>query len=1751
MELRPSYSKVKEFRSHKLIEEYNYRKQIPINPFLFYLKIVISFIPGILITHDCSIYDPINKDLSYILSKILFINKVNLNNVGKYDYYCCYLYILLVIILIFGLWIHFLILKVTKRDLELKFRNNKLVSRVPKYIKKVIQILFFCSTIVIIFSNFIIEIFYYGLFKIYYQLENQSHFKEETWNNITSLSGKHKINKYIILVLNVISIIFLNIMTYCFLNIVVWRGFTGSKGYKFRRSKLTFFYLAFICNIQGLYSVSFFYSEEYTKKYKFLLNVLFAVFSFLYVFYTYFVRRFANGKGDYLMMILIWICIISGLIEVLMYVFENPQIRQKDVYYKFVFELMNSIGITFLLENCTRKRIVRSIFQQDIEGSTLHVHKQLVNLRYLFKLLTEPAKNDLILVQLLFTFENHLSICNNKLCICHDLQEDEKKQLEEKEPSLSLTFIAEKILLSLIKASEKSLELQRTRLESLYIMHICFEKDIAKNNTKALYLTQYYFQTKSNKISFDTLYMIFELRKLIAHQFYSKFISRDNFLKRLEIESYKDNFKKVREICMEEMIHLKIQKLIYTYCEELSQIINYKDIFNSSLKSRLDGNAVINTLIKALKSSQAIDNLIFEYFYWSTTKSIEMKYIATLFCNIFKKDENYYKELNCILTDPCSIGLSALSNKKKSSYLVVGLGKDEKFYIKSISLRLLDCLGYTKQEINNMNLQALIPLQCEYHHNNIIKTFMINSNPGVCSSRKTVLLNKKKELVMIKVKALIYPSFDNPLFLICEVKVVEPFSQESDFKKYIILLDQSFNYLSFSVGFDKLFHLTATLLRKIKFSFFSLFGLNQQKVISYFFMKDLEMCKTIKTYNKTKTGIYKTKVEVIPKRRLINSYKKILEILKDNYLETGLQNKFQCIIDNQLNLEKGNDEDKICLKIQEKFIETTIYYFIKIKVKVNFCLYTSPNANTISDKDNHSQRSLSVYKKESKLKVRTSSKLVVPFYEMTKPPKITASITQNDATAMNTTLQNTSSQVMLTKRLPTNINIQQISKQKVKREQEDSNKEILINVDLEYKKSLKQVFFFRIFEIIGYILLFALNIISFTYSKSTLDNSLELFRVNSYGFLMSFDIFSTAINCLRGCFIINGMQEGNYEEYFETKKFTEKSLLTHYHQFDQSIHKMVTDKKFIDVFIHLNQHEEYLYLMDDWKPRNMVSTLFDEIKYISYSLSHFNLNESLSCRLQFFIEGKEKIKPEEETESPTFEEKFIYYINQNIMIKLSNHLDELTRITDKILKNHLKDAKIFSLVINISLIIITLFLFIIVIFSIRIHQKIFKIYYQDLLTRKESDSLFVKDLENFKQLIGNFSYAACSTYEKQYIKERNLLNKQISDMQNMKQRRKGVGNYQIWINHSLQDEISEKTDKIKQEEKKQDPESKELQEKTKSKLFKNVISLPKVTQYSFIFVIVLFILLSTVEFTNFFRNLLYFSSIIQENQISISFFERTAKLGELFLYSVISVMINSPFYITKTLEDYETAIISSQYNIEYNINQDSVSEGLIASNFYYLYYQLQIYLQNTRMYLTDKSLTNKLKETTKAEKAFHQNSRDFCFYVGKYYYEHYTQLEDVVITEPPFQLLNKFVKHCRLSGKGINSSGLKNTLDSHLLQLTTLYKDYLHSQQTKVNIQNFIGNQNIIFFDDNLQSTLKFVHIIINHLVCEDIHARVQEKYKIDILFSVVSLLCFFGLFLFIILIIIGKFEKYTIIVRKTTNKLNYILNTYVIVKFD
>ena len=559
----------------------------------------------------------------------------------------------------------------------------------------------------------------------------------------------------------------------------------------------------------------------------------------------------------------------------------------------------------------------------------------------------------------------------------------------------------------------------------------------------------------------------------------------------------------------------------------------------------------------------------------------------------------------------------------------------------------------------------------------------------------------------------------------------------------------------------------------------------------------------------------------------------------------------------------------------------------------------------------------------------------------------------------------------------------------------------------------------------------------------------------------------------------------------------------------------------------------------------------------------------------------------------------------------------LTTQTTKYVKIFSSQSRWNSLTINAGIVVVALVIYFTVIVMVRLENKFFYNYLITIFQQKEYEGAFIHRLVRLKYLIYNFSFEECRKYEmnnavmmynggngvynnkREYVNGGNNNNNTQSSP--VHKRKRVSKNYNYYggntgdnsaytkstsisdltnnntsmnalllntsqgINSSVSSFITNTNTNTNNGNNNNNTNNNSstssnslLTSSTTTNINKLILQFPEpsVTKKVNIIVIILFIIFIILQITNFSYSISFFNDLFMRNQISMSFCSQIPKLSEFFLYAVISIMLNAPFYIQKNASDYASISASNVIDITYDYTKDSMYALIGNSNYYYLYYQLTLYRLNIDHFLSTSTVNGLFKRTGEVETEFLEFNGDFCIHLQLFYYEysirHTVETEqyelkndlfDVTDVNELFRSVSNFARICRSINNGINKSGVRKAIDVHLNQINVLYMEFLSAEDKHEEIKNVLMDSNMNGLFDNLFFVLKKFHFVTNDIVSYDIEQVLHEKYDTDILFSVSSIVFSFGIVLVIIFVIASKVEKFTNITMRAANLFDCALN--------
>ncbi len=280
------------------------------------------------------------------------------------------------------------------------------------------------------------------------------------------------------------------------------------------------------------------------------------------------------------------------------------------------------------------------------------------------------------------------------------------------------------------------------------------------------------------------------------------------------------------------------------------------------------------------------------------------------------------------------------------------------------------------------------------------------------------------------------------------------------------------------------------------------------------------------------------------------------------------------------------------------------------------------------------------------------------------------------------------------------------------------------------------------------------------------------------------------------------------------------------------------------------------------------------------------------------------------------------------------------------------------------------------------------------------------------------------------------------------------------------------------------------------------------------------------------ENTTRFDELIKGNLISSIFLERMPKFYELILYYKISVIYSDIYFIRN--EDSIEKLHLNYYNVSVDVTKEGIFNSLNESQYSNIYNQFRVIQANIKMFMNDNKDRKMLPNIRILESQL--NTKDFCLYLAKAYTELADQFPQGDLFSA-FELINKNAHECKFIGNGINNNPLNSILESFLTIINNNYFDFLNSDNK--NITRFIGSQEIIRANLQIEYIFKKVHDSIMFYTKSDIDSMYNSNFNNEIFFSTASFLLFIIYTSVFLILVINKLKIFNFNLSYTLRRFN------------
>lgn len=1768
------------------------RRQLPRTPAFYMIFYFLKYFTVILSTH--SITPNRENDSDFTLSKILGFFVIMKKN-PKIDYpLICEIIYLVLTFLILSFVSVFVIYHLKSKKTDQKIfgipKNNLDLKRWVKVLQKIN-----CGvlTFVAFIYQHLIEILFLGIF---YALSNElSGSKLDKEIKLPSYGGK-----YIFCGLNFFFIIVLIMILYLYLIMISSLTFTHKFGTQVTNAHSEIIIKLIIFSLQGIYSSTFYFEIETRKKVH--LYLCFFSLGLLFIDFLISLKQINFGTfsiTSFFNKFITNFCIISGIIEICVYYLIKDKKTTDQKYYVFILiiEILNSAILTWLISHMltriTIKKIAKNLFITNKPCNIDLLFEVLLNLK---KISTQQEKY-LFIMKIIQT---HQSTCTFEVCICHKYEQywNSLKTVNKLE-KINHKFISlcEKRIVSTIIGQ---ITTSKAVLCKALYFHCIFLYSIKKNISLCYYLCHFYLLKRTGDLNYQHSYLLYELGWCIKH--YEKANWKHNDLLFLrEVFSFEKIKKILAVLCTEFEKILYFKRLKNSNAKMLFTCQDILNSLNSFISDNKKLSYILNNYSKhtVFGHSPEIQFLLFYYvrlFHIYLPRKIKSKiysgsieYPSYIELSDTTSDNNKLKNNTVILflnqENKFIIRYMSIEICEELQYErneIIGSDFNEVLIPKTISqfhtlyMKEYSLLGYS-----------------EYIKN----TFLIDQSGKMCPVKVIVkiLPTTSAMFAMITnfefIQSVEYSNYYvmSDIFnnIIC---ISESFENQFAFGVKMLQALKINICDFFCLNKEKInnyFHaklneMYPTTPEKQGFKPASLTTIRNEEKYYYQSIPGFTM-----KFHTSKDGLEEelVKFEVVKKDKILNSIIKLGKNIEELGLEkewksriNDLYNKFNSkfvVLEEasyaRMGTRKTNNVDSsptynnvgnFFIKFEYKIIGNFHYYIITIsELKselISHCkthkgvgdvssqsqVFIAEGGNVVRPVGSFQGRNPAIEKSSSFLNsfhFETGDSLFPFESSMRQNLILNTNTTQNmPSSAFNDTIKDSSSSELITDLAK--------SKQKQKFDTGKRQREEKLSLSLNRLENLTKLLpWFKLFEYLILLTMFCINIYYFVGNSTSIEASLIAFYASTYSFLIVNDIYYGSLSCISYCLYQNGIQKVDGPGIQVKIERAAQYLIDHHILFQSFINQMQNNDQMKEIYLIYNENDVFTQLLPNWSIHNKSSSLIEEVYFIHYSFRQFGTNyfgtNTNFCRIkENFFDMKFKNFGDDipEEDYATDEEKFIFYLFENLLTKITEKLERLVKTANTILKKDSDDSNYSSLLIGVVFIFIAFVLFILVLVSLLISKRIFRQKMRYLFTEHENENLFLDEIKKFHRLVDSFSRTESDEYvcfkrgiffssEISYSKKDNLtfMGKRITSM-----KVPGVGvkaKKSSFVNSTkvgrkgkekstkkLRKEVIQKTEVV--DEVKQESTEQQFEEKTK----------PRYLTVSLVVLCLVFSGFFAEEISSTITSVQSYEQTVVENDFSTNFLQRIPKFYELFLYAIISVIKNDAYFIQKEKSEYDDNILSNYFKVKIDFSTNSYFKRLGNSNYARLYYQLEILRSNLRYLISDKRMDAYLKDTRNKENTFNRNE-DFCYFPMYYYF----LIEYPDITPKEFFVhLNQATEKCESIGNGVNLNGYSASADFMQQQMTNNYFSFIESKSPDRQIE-FLNNTDLLTIEENFIYVFQYLHLSDAFLIIDDVYNTYDVSHGWKVFFSVASI-CFSGGFIFVMmLIIITKMDNYNSVLRE------------------
>lgn len=822
---------------------YYFRKNLPKTSLFFIANTLLNMIGVFLCTHDQNYAQTGNLTINSIISKIT-ISSLSTTLNSDYCYISITIFTLLVLYILFILVLYCAYLDWFKTIYK-EIQANELFKpkiKIPIKYKQLFRYCLYISIIILFISQHLVEFLSFGSLNL--ASKNKIYF--QTNNNSSLTENKLSVNYVVLGILNILSICFILIIKLLSLILIQSQSiFIIFKSNTISLNGLVIFTQLLFIFTQSIYSFCMLLDNETRQRIKRYVNIIIVI--------TLLLIEIISTSKYYFTCISLrvkkWInilCFVSGLIEIFSNLINpNYFITYNTLWFKLIAEI-SLTTILFFTISFYKYRYYLAITINDLfnESKERSYGGMLFLTHQMNKLARDPTDDNFAFF--FSMLDEHLALCKKKSCQCQRLLKENKLDYkkfgcQKKDIFNSIAVLIENEIKTAIYALKKSNNYYL--LTKMILLHIDYVLYIQKQYFYAYYLTQTYYESEKSNLSSLSSYFFFEIKRYLLQE-----MCKHNKIKPTKLFNFFSfenlEYKKKKEPIKRMIIRYdylysieNIKQIMHKSCMNIDKILvmRNQDIHNKNILLKAEDimhmfteydyqtnkiKQILKIFIEKYKIDAIPDLAYLIYHYYIITEGEIPKFANEKIKKMNGSCFNYFSDYK--LTEHCIF-----------NPLVAYLDNKDDFLIQYISQPLCDKLGYRANELYHSNINILIPEIFWSSHLIYMKLFTLFSTKSY--SRQTYALNKNQMLLSVYLKGCIIPSFSNNFILFFDVIFDHNENRETtDFNhnkfSYSLILDQGFDFISFTSSFSNDFFIDRNMILDVKIDFCKLFGLNYDKL---------------------------------------------------------------------------------------------------------------------------------------------------------------------------------------------------------------------------------------------------------------------------------------------------------------------------------------------------------------------------------------------------------------------------------------------------------------------------------------------------------------------------------------------------------------------------------------------------------------------------------------------------------------------------------------------------------------------------------------------------------------------------------------------------------------------------------------------------------------------------------------------------------------------------------------------------------